>query len=96
MGLRFRKRIKILPGVFINLSKSGVSTSVKIGPINWNSRTGRQSINLPGGFSYHIDKAKGATKAELVQVAKDAGLSGYSKLNKQELIEFLQEAGVIS
>ena len=28
MGLRFQKRIKILPGVYINLSKSGVSASV--------------------------------------------------------------------
>ena len=28
MGFRFSKRIKILPGVSINLSKSGVSASV--------------------------------------------------------------------
>jgi len=28
MGLRFQKRIKIFPGVYINLSKSGVSASV--------------------------------------------------------------------
>jgi hypothetical protein len=28
MGFSFRKRIKILPGAHINLSKSGVSTSI--------------------------------------------------------------------
>lgn len=27
MGLRFRKRIKIIPGIWLNLSKSGISTS---------------------------------------------------------------------
>lgn len=28
MGWRFRKRIKIAPGVNINLSKSGISTTI--------------------------------------------------------------------
>jgi Protein of unknown function (DUF4236) len=28
MGFRFRKRIKIIPGVWFNLSKSGISTSI--------------------------------------------------------------------
>ncbi len=28
MSLRFQKRIKIFPGVYINLSKSGISASV--------------------------------------------------------------------
>src|ERR1041385_7685462 len=30
MGLRFRRRIKILPGVHLNLSRSGISTSVGV------------------------------------------------------------------
>ena len=30
MGWRFRKRIKILPGIHINLSKSGISTNVGV------------------------------------------------------------------
>jgi len=30
MGFRFRKSIKLLPGIRINLSKSGVSTSVGV------------------------------------------------------------------
>ncbi|ELL0157605.1 DUF4236 domain-containing protein, partial [Escherichia coli] len=28
MGFRFRKRIRIAPGLAINISKSGVSTSI--------------------------------------------------------------------
>ena len=29
MGLRFRKRIRILPDIWFNLSKSGISTSIR-------------------------------------------------------------------
>jgi len=55
MGFRFSKRIKILPGVSINLSKSGVSASV--GPrgakINIGKRGVRANVGLPGtGMSY--------------------------------------------
>ncbi len=31
MGWRYRKRIKILPGIYINISKSGISTNVGLG-----------------------------------------------------------------
>lgn len=56
MGLRFQKRIRILPGVYINLSKSGVSASVggKGSTINVGS-TGRRMVTfgIPGtGLSY--------------------------------------------
>ena len=55
MGLRFQKRISILPGVRINLSKGGVSTSlgprgadVNIGPHGVTTNAG-----IPGtGLSY--------------------------------------------
>jgi len=55
MGFRFSKRIKILPGVSINLSKSGVSASV--GPrgakINIGKRGVRANVGIPGtGMSY--------------------------------------------
>ena len=52
---RFSKRIKILPGVSINLSKSGVSASV--GPrgakLNIGKRGVRANVGIPGtGMSY--------------------------------------------
>lgn len=55
MGFRFQKRIKILPGVTINLSKSGVSTSV--GPrgakLNFGKRGTKATVGIPGtGLSY--------------------------------------------
>jgi hypothetical protein len=58
MGLRFQRRIRIFPGVYINLSKSGVSASVggKGATVNIGT-TGRKMITLgiPGtGLSYRV------------------------------------------
>lgn len=54
-GLRFRKTISILPGVKINLSKSGVSTSVGGKGATLNVGHGKKTVTLgvPGtGLSY--------------------------------------------
>lgn len=56
MGFRFRKSIKILPGVRVNLGKSGVS-SVSVGPRGSTVTAGksgvRHTIGLPGtGLSW--------------------------------------------
>jgi hypothetical protein len=63
MGLRFQKRIKILPGVYINLSKSGVSASLggRGATVNVGS-TGKRMITLgvPGtGLSYRVPLSAG-------------------------------------
>lgn len=55
MGWRFRRSIRLMPGVRLNFSKSGVSTS--IGPrgatVNLGSRGTRATVGLPGtGVSY--------------------------------------------
>jgi hypothetical protein len=55
MGFRFQRRIRILPGFRVNISKSGVSESIgrrgawfTIGP-----RGTRSTVGLPGsGLSY--------------------------------------------
>lgn len=56
MGLRFRKSIKLAPGVKLNLgSKSaGISVGGKYGGVSYNSRTGaRARVSAPGtGISY--------------------------------------------
>jgi hypothetical protein len=55
MGVRLKRSIKILQGIRVNLSKSGVSTSVgKSGAtLNFNSRGTRATVGLPGsGLSY--------------------------------------------
>lgn len=50
MGLRIQRRIKINKNTHVNVSNSGVSTSVKIGRLTLNSR-GRSSIRLFKGLS---------------------------------------------
>ncbi|MGE0701372.1 MAG: DUF4236 domain-containing protein [Hyphomicrobiaceae bacterium] len=58
MGLRFQKRIKILPGVYINLSKSGVSASLggHGATVNVGSSGKRMvTFGIPGtGLSYRV------------------------------------------
>jgi hypothetical protein len=55
MGFRLRKSIKLFPGVRINLSKSGVSTSIggRGATINISKRGTRGTVGIPGtGISY--------------------------------------------
>ncbi len=58
MGLRYRKRIKLGKHITLNVSKSGISTSVKIGRATKNLKRKITSIDLPGGFSYTKNKKK--------------------------------------
>lgn len=55
MGFRFQKRIKLLPGVSVNLSKSGVSTS--LGPrgarVTYGHGQRRTTVGLPGSGLSH-------------------------------------------
>ncbi len=56
MGLRFRKSVKIAPGVKVNLGKksAGISVGNKYGGVSVNSKTGaRARVSAPGtGLSY--------------------------------------------
>jgi hypothetical protein len=55
MGFRFSRRIKILPGVTVNLSRSGVSTSIGVKGAHVTLGHGkvRETVSLPGtGLSY--------------------------------------------
>jgi SH3-like domain-containing protein len=56
MGIRFRKSLRIMPGVKLNLSKSGVSTSLGRpgATINLGPRGSRATVGIPGaGLSYN-------------------------------------------
>lgn len=62
MGFRFRKSFKVAPGIRVNVSKSGVSTS--IGPrgakINLSNRGVRATTSIPGtGISYSKNISSG-------------------------------------
>ncbi len=55
MGFRFRKTIKLLPGLKLNVSKGGISTSIgrRGATINIGKKGVRGTIGLPGtGLSY--------------------------------------------
>jgi|SRR5690349_5736813 len=55
MGFRFSRRIKLFPGVRLNVSKSGVSTSVgtKGAWMTFGPRGTRTTVGIPGtGISY--------------------------------------------
>ena len=55
MGFRFRRRLRIMPGIYVNLSKTGGSLSIGGHGATLNvSRAGtRTTVGLPGsGLSY--------------------------------------------
>lgn len=73
MGLRIRTRIKLIPGVTLNLSKSGTSVSVggKGITINKSKRGIRTTASIPGtGISYS-QYVKNSTKKAAEPEAKN-------------------------
>lgn len=56
MGISYRKRIKIGDGTFLNISKSGVSVSKKLGKATFNSK-GTTTFNLGNGITYRTSRA---------------------------------------
>lgn len=54
MGFRYQKRIRTGKNSWINLSKSGVSGSARVGPMTFNTR-GRKSIRFGNGLSYRMN-----------------------------------------
>ncbi len=69
MGLLFRKRIKILPGVTLNLSKSGVSATIgrKGMSVSIGKRGAYLNAGLPGTGIYsrtRLDKASSSRRAK--------------------------------
>lgn len=55
MGFRFRRSIKIAPGIRLNVSKSGLSASVGRpgATVNISNRGTRATVGIPGtGISY--------------------------------------------
>ena len=53
MGLIYRSRRKLTPGITANLSKSGVSFTGRKGGLSVNSR-GRVTVHLAKGLSWRI------------------------------------------
>ena len=70
MGFRFQKRIRIAPGLTINLSKSGLSTS--LGPRGAKITLGRgqtcRTIGIPGSGISHTTVSRNARNGSLLVI----------------------------
>lgn len=65
MGFRFRRTIKILPGIKINISKSGFSTSIGGPGATVNVKRGRKTkttLGIPGTGISHTSYSGGSDK----------------------------------
>lgn len=79
MGMRFRRSVKILPGVRINFSKSGMSTTIgpKGASINIGKKGTYLNTGIPGTGLYMREKIGGG-KTTTRQVSSSSGKSkGY-------------------
>lgn len=80
MGFSYRKRISILPGVKVNISKSGVSTSIGGNgyTANISKRGIKQTLSIPGtGISYSKNHKRSANRASVSIEAIDESDAEY-------------------
>lgn len=52
MSLNYRKRITLGKHLTLNVSKKGLSSTIKLGPFSVNPKNKKMSVNLPGGWYY--------------------------------------------
>jgi hypothetical protein len=80
MGLRFRRSIKLVPGIRLNLSKSGVSASIgrRGATINISDKGTKATVGIPGtGISYSENVSSANQRGR--QVAGERGSRGDGK-----------------
>ena len=90
-GVRFRKSIGVLPGVKVNLSKTGVSTSLggHGATVNVGTKSRSVTLGIPGtGLSYRVPLSSGV----LVLIVVAAALVGLAYLIKPDLVRPLRHA----
>lgn len=90
MAIRFRKSIKILPGVKLNLSKTGISVSagVRGARVTVGKRGTHATVGLPGTGLSVTKKIGGKSKAKASQEIKAEPIT---KLSKKEIKLRVQE-----
>ena len=90
-GLRFRKSIGIAPGVKLNISKTGVSTSLggHGATVNVGTRSRSVTLGIPGtGLSYRVPLSSSIVIILLIA----AGLIGIAYLIQPELVGMVLHA----
>ena len=96
MGFRFRKSIKVAPGIRLNLTKKGIS-SVSIAGINIGKRGIYKNFDIPGtGLSYRAKLAGGSRSAQSSKEQDKTPINldmADLELNEDGSIAFLDEKG---
>lgn len=67
MPFTFRKKIKLFPGVSLNLNKKSVSVTTKVGRVSHTESTsGRRttSVDIPGPVGYRKQTTRKSRKAD--------------------------------
>jgi hypothetical protein len=85
MGFRFRKRVRLLPGLYVNLSKSGASVSIGGHRITENiSRRGvRTTLSIPGtGLSYTTRTAKWRRPQPMTEEERRENAAAFAAIGK--------------
>ncbi len=74
MGIRLRKSIKLMPGVKLNISKSGISTSLggKGATVNIGKRGVRTSVGVPGTGIAFTSTSSSRSRQQAQRVASAA------------------------
>jgi hypothetical protein len=69
--IRFWRRIKIFPGIFLNIGKKGISFSFGPKGIKYTKGTSgeRVSVGLPGTGIYYVDQKRRSQKKEKIEPA---------------------------
>jgi hypothetical protein len=64
MGFRFRRSIKIAPGIRLNVSKSGISATIgtRGATVNIGKRGTRTTVGIPGSGISYSELSKPASK----------------------------------
>lgn len=85
MGFRFRKSFRLAPGVRLNLSKTGLSTTLGVPGANVNirGRRVRRTVGVPGSGLSHVEEytiGKAEAPEASPEPAKTAGVGFLRRL----------------
>lgn len=92
MALKFRKRVRIAPGVRINLSKSGVSTTIGVrgASVNVGKQGAYLNTGIPGTGIYDRTRIGGG------KTAKEAAPEDEPKRTSSKSDNFFMVVGLVA
>ena len=97
MGWRYRKRIKILPGIYINISKSGISTNVGVkgASVTFGPKGTYVNTGLPGSGLYRRDRLSGSDKKYEYSNGTESERDAFSN-NNLSIEEYSEDTSFLS